>query len=45
MKDLPEEFLKVPVIDVMDENIVILEESASINECAKVMEARGSQAY
>jgi len=41
MKDLPEEFLKVPVIDVMDENIVILEESASIIECAKVMEARG----
>jgi CBS domain-containing protein len=41
MKDLPEEFLKVPVTEAMDENVIILKESASINECAKVMEARG----
>jgi signal-transduction protein with cAMP-binding, CBS, and nucleotidyltransferase domain len=41
VKDLPEEFLKTPVIDVMDKKVIILDESVSINECAKIMENQG----
>src|SRR6476619_7822628 len=41
MKDLPGEFLKTPVTDVMDTNVVILDESLTISEAAKIMEEKG----
>ena len=41
MKDLPDEFLKTPVTDVMDGNVVVLDESLTISDAAKVMEAKG----
>src|SRR6266545_6418625 len=42
MKVLPEENLKVPVTEVMDKNVVVLDESTSINEAAKIMESKGT---
>jgi CBS domain-containing protein len=42
MRLLPEEYLKVPVTEIMDKNVIILDESTSINEAAKIMEAKGT---
>jgi len=38
----PEDYSKLTVTDMMDKNIIILDESTSINETAKIMESKGA---
>lgn len=42
MKLLPEQYLKIPVTEIMDKNIIILDESTTINEAARIMETKGT---
>lgn len=41
MKLLQEEYLNAPVTEIMDKSVIILDESACINEAARVMETKG----
>ena len=42
MTQLPEDYSKATVTDMMDKNVVMLDESTNINEAAKIMESQGA---
>lgn len=42
VKELPADYSKALVTDMMDKNIILLDELTSINETAKIMESKGA---